>query len=222
MYHARDICQPNREIWIVRSHLHSIHKLAAFSPVTIDDYLLSQRLLTNTLWKSITQLLLRRPPSLLRIAQPMSWLPCTRRIIKLREYLQATVESKVQWRAIQVVVMYVSERGKTHRQFTQHFHWLTGVAAARLPTPKMRNCWINAPPLLPSGLPTTSTAALPLVFDSWSNGMYAISLHGSKSEYFALFERIFWAAPTITASMSGVVPSDAAIGAKNGANMVSA
>ena len=124
MYHARDICQPNSEIWIVRSQMHSIHTLAAFSPVTIDDSLLSQRLLTCTLWKRITQLPLRRPPSLLRTVQPMSWLPCTRRIIKLREYLQATVESKVQWRAIQVVVMYVSERGKTHRQPRVHTTFL--------------------------------------------------------------------------------------------------
>lgn len=61
----------------------------------------------------------------------------------------------------------------------------------------------------------TSTAALPFVFDSWSRGMYAISLHGSNREYFAPLERIFCAAPTITASMSGVVPILAVIGAKN-------
>ena len=53
---------------------------------------------------------------------------------------------------------------------------LTGVAAARLPTPKMRICWIKAPPLFPSGFPMTSIAALPFVFDSLSSGMYAISL----------------------------------------------
>mmetsp|Transcript_26325 Transcript_26325/g.39099 ORF Transcript_26325/g.39099 Transcript_26325/m.39099 type:complete len:119 (+) Transcript_26325:592-948(+) len=46
-----------------------------------------------------------------------------------------------------------------------------GVAAARLPTLKMRNCWINEPPLFPSGLPMTSTAALPFVLESWSRGM---------------------------------------------------
>ena len=42
---------------------------------------------------------------------------------------------------------------------------------------------MSEPPDLPRGPPMTSTAALPLVFCSWSKGMYAISLHGSKSEY---------------------------------------
>ena len=70
-------------------------------------------------------------------------------------------------------------------------------------------------PDFPRGFPITSTAAFPLVFDSWSRGMYAISLHGSNREYLAPFDRMFWAAPTITASMSGVVPILAVIGAKN-------
>ena len=52
----------------------------------------------------------------------------------------------------------------------------------------------------------------PFVFDSASSGMYAISLHGSKSEYFADLESTFCAAPTTTASMSGVVPSAAISG----------
>lgn len=87
-----------------------------------------------------------------------------------------------------------------------------GVDAASEPKPKMRNCWMSEPPLLPSGLPITSTAALPFVFCSASSGMYAISLHGSKSEYFEAFERMFCMAPTMTASMSGVVPREAIIG----------
>ena len=73
-------------------------------------------------------------------------------------------------------------------------------------------------PDFPSGLPITSTAALPLVFDSWSRGMYAISLHGSKREYLAPFDKMFWAAPTMTASISGVVPMRAVMGAKKAGN----
>ena len=47
----------------------------------------------------------------------------------------------------------------------------------------MSACWMSEPPDLPSGLPITSIAALPFVFDSASSGMYAISLHGSNNEY---------------------------------------
>lgn len=97
-----------------------------------------------------------------------------------------------------------------------------GVAAARLPTPKIRNCWIIDPPDLPRGLPITSTAALPLVLESWSNGMYAISLHGSNSEYLELLLKMFCAAPTNTPSINGVVPNAAATGANAGANNVNA
>merc|ERR1711977_1038 len=50
-------------------------------------------------------------------------------------------------------------------------------------------------------------AALPLTLVSWSRGMYAISLQGSKREYFELFEKMFWAAPTKTAAIRGVIPS---------------
>jgi hypothetical protein len=39
------------------------------------------------------------------------------------------------------------------------------------------------------------------------SGMYAISLHGSNNEYLAPLDKIFCAAPIITASISGVVPS---------------
>jgi hypothetical protein len=49
----------------------------------------------------------------------------------------------------------------------------------------IKNCWINEPPDLPRGLQITSMAALPLVFDSESKGMYAISLQGSNKEYLA-------------------------------------
>ena len=52
--------------------------------------------------------------------------------------------------------------------------------------------------------------------------MYAISLHGSNSEYFVLLDRIFCAAPTMTASMSGVVPREMAMGWKNSAKIVRA
>merc|ERR1719399_2304903 len=52
----------------------------------------------------------------------------------------------------------------------------------------------------------TSTAALPFVFCSASNGMQAISLQGSKSAYFVLLDAMFCAAPTRTASIRGVVP----------------
>ena len=41
-----------------------------------------------------------------------------------------------------------------------------GVDAARLPTLKIKTCCISAPPLFPSGLPTTSMAAFPLVLES--------------------------------------------------------
>ena len=58
----------------------------------------------------------------------------------------------------------------------------------------------------------TSTAAFPLVRDSLSKGMYAISLHGSNSEYLADLDIMFWNAPTSTASMSGVVPRSAVMG----------
>lgn len=57
-------------------------------------------------------------------------------------------------------------------------------------------------------------AALPFVFDSLSSGMYAISLHGSNNEYFELLLKIFCAAPTTTANISGVVPKAAETGAK--------
>ena len=43
--------------------------------------------------------------------------------------------------------------------------------------------------------------------------MYAISLHGSKSEYLADLEKMFCKAPTTTASMRGVVPRAATSGA---------
>ena len=99
---------------------------------------------------------------------------------------------------------------------------LTGVAAARLPTPKMRICWIKAPPLFPSGFPMTSIAALPFVFDSLSSGMYAISLHGSNKAYLELLLKMFCAAPTITAIINGVVPRAAVIGAKKSEKMFSA
>ena len=91
---------------------------------------------------------------------------------------------------------------------------LTGVAAASDPTAKIKNCWIRAPPLFPSGLPITSIAALPFVLDSLSSGIYAISLQGSNKEYLELLLRIFWAAPTITAIINGVVPRAAVIGLK--------
>ena len=71
---------------------------------------------------------------------------------------------------------------------------------------------MSAPPLLPSGLPTTSIAALPLVLESLSRGMYAISLQGSNNEYFEPLLKIFWAAPTKTDSIKGVVPSKATTG----------
>mmetsp|Transcript_32791 Transcript_32791/g.75854 ORF Transcript_32791/g.75854 Transcript_32791/m.75854 type:complete len:271 (+) Transcript_32791:558-1370(+) len=87
-----------------------------------------------------------------------------------------------------------------------------GVAAERLPRDMRRTCWIIEPPDLPSGLPITSTAALPLVFSSGLSGMYASSLHGSKREYFDDFDIMFCAAPTSTASISGVVPSATATG----------
>mmetsp|Transcript_23673 Transcript_23673/g.66857 ORF Transcript_23673/g.66857 Transcript_23673/m.66857 type:complete len:253 (+) Transcript_23673:223-981(+) len=96
-----------------------------------------------------------------------------------------------------------------------------GVAAAKLPTPKMRICWIKAPPDFPSGFPMTSMAAFPLVFCSLSSGMYAISLHGSKSEYLLDLLRMFCAAPTSTASINGVVPSNPATGAMAPENMLS-
>jgi len=60
---------------------------------------------------------------------------------------------------------------------------------------------------------TISIAALPFVFDSLSSGMYAISLHGSNKEYLELLLKIFCAAPTTTAIISGVVPRAAEIGA---------
>mmetsp|Transcript_7061 Transcript_7061/g.14454 ORF Transcript_7061/g.14454 Transcript_7061/m.14454 type:complete len:206 (+) Transcript_7061:76-693(+) len=97
-----------------------------------------------------------------------------------------------------------------------------GVAAARLPTPKIRTCWIKAPPDLPRGFPITSIAALPLVLDSLSRGMYAISLHGSNKLYLEDFDMMFWAAPRSTASISGVVPARAATGARAGAKMLEA
>ena len=86
----------------------------------------------------------------------------------------------------------------------------------------MRICWIKAPPDFPSGLPMTSMAAFPFVLDSWSNGMYAISLHGSNSEYFALLLRMFCAAPTITANIRGDVPSALVMGAKKSLKIFSA
>ena len=95
-----------------------------------------------------------------------------------------------------------------------------GVEADKEPKVPIKICCKKDPPDLPKGLPMTSTAALPLVFDSESNGMYAISLHGSNNEYFAPFERMFCAAPINTASIRGVVPSWAVMGAKNSGNSV--
>ena len=64
---------------------------------------------------------------------------------------------------------------------------------------------INAPPNFPSGFQTTSIAAFPFVLSSSSRGMYAVSLHGSNSEYFADFEKMFCAAPKRTAKYRGVM-----------------
>lgn len=44
--------------------------------------------------------------------------------------------------------------------------------------------------------------------------MYAISLQGSKREYFEDLENTFCAAPTSTAAMSGVRPHVASIGSR--------
>ena len=43
-------------------------------------------------------------------------------------------------------------------------------------------------------------------------------MHGSNREYFAPFDRMFCAAPTITASIRGVVPILAVMGAKKAGN----
>ena len=51
------------------------------------------------------------------------------------------------------------------------------------PDASMTSCWLALPMLRPSRAPKTSTAALPLTLASGPSGMYAISLHGSKSEY---------------------------------------
>ena len=50
--------------------------------------------------------------------------------------------------------------------------------------------------------------------------MEAVSLHGSNRLYLELLERMFYAALTRTASMSGVVPRVAAMGLKKGENIV--
>merc|ERR1719231_854822 len=87
-----------------------------------------------------------------------------------------------------------------------------GVDAASEPNVKIMNCCTSEPPDLPSGLQMTSIAALPLTFVSSSSGMYAISLHGSKSEYLEPLEKMFCAAPTMTAMKSGVKPTAARMG----------
>mmetsp|Transcript_11731 Transcript_11731/g.35746 ORF Transcript_11731/g.35746 Transcript_11731/m.35746 type:complete len:205 (+) Transcript_11731:170-784(+) len=107
----------------------------------------------------------------------------------------------------------------SERAATSHMTTITariaaryGVEAAREPMLKMSPCWMKDPPDFPSGLPITSTAALPLLFCSASNGMYAISLHGSNSEYLDDLLSTFCAAPTRTAAINGVVPIDAMSG----------
>mmetsp|Transcript_20086 Transcript_20086/g.59649 ORF Transcript_20086/g.59649 Transcript_20086/m.59649 type:complete len:326 (-) Transcript_20086:810-1787(-) len=89
-----------------------------------------------------------------------------------------------------------------------------GVEAAREPKPMIMNCWMRAPPDLPSGLQMTSMAALPLTLTSSSRGMYAISLQGSNRAYLEPLEKMFWAAPTSTAAYSGVRPQPASVGAR--------
>ena len=64
----------------------------------------------------------------------------------------------------------------------------------------------------------TSTAALPFVLLSLSRGMYAISLQGSKREYFAPLLRMFCAAPISTANIKGVVPTAAVNGVNTPGN----
>mmetsp|Transcript_10821 Transcript_10821/g.43814 ORF Transcript_10821/g.43814 Transcript_10821/m.43814 type:complete len:241 (-) Transcript_10821:882-1604(-) len=96
-----------------------------------------------------------------------------------------------------------------------------GVDAASEPNDRMRACCSSEPPDLPSGPPITSTAALPLVRVSGSGIlMYAISLHGSKSEYLVDLEAMFCAVPATTASVSGVRPMSAVRGAHMPGEMI--
>ena len=83
------------------------------------------------------------------------------------------------------------------------------VVADRLPTTKTRTCWIRAPPSYPNGFPITFTAVFISVLNSWSSGIYVISLHGSNMLYFELLLRIFWAAPTPPARRKGMAPQHA-------------
>ncbi len=68
----------------------------------------------------------------------------------------------------------------------------------------MKRIWIQAAPDLPRREPMTSMAAFPLTFDSWSNGMKAISLVESKKVYFIVLLMLFWKAPKRTIAMRGV------------------
>lgn len=51
-----------------------------------------------------------------------------------------------------------------------------------------------------------------VVSDETDAGVSRASLHGSNSEYLDALDSTFWAAPKITASMSGVVPKAATMG----------
>ena len=83
------------------------------------------------------------------------------------------------------------------------------------PTRNTMSCCVADPMLLPRRAPRTSTAALPLTFASGPRGMYAISLHGSKSEYFVTLLTTFWTVPSSSAWASGMRSSPAITAAKN-------
>lgn len=49
-----------------------------------------------------------------------------------------------------------------------------GVEVAKEPKPKIRNCWMRAPPDFPSGLQTTSIAAFPLSC-KWNQNPWSVN-----------------------------------------------
>jgi len=55
--------------------------------------------------------------------------------------------------------------------------------------------WMTPPHALPKLPPMTSTAALPLDFNSSSRGMYDISFVESKSDYLVALLSTFWTNP---------------------------
>ena len=80
---------------------------------------------------------------------------------------------------------------------------------------------MNDPPLFPIREPNTSIAALPLILDSSSSGIYAICVVGSNNAYFDVLDTRLNIVPHNTAvcNRNGLLSMPNSIHTKNGMDM---